>query len=266
MSGDHAEGLAPPVGDLIALLRPRQRIVVFTGAGMSTESGIPDYRGPNGVWATGKVPTLTDFEQNETTRRQYWEGRRSRYPEMLAKEPNAGHRAVAALQRAGLVSDVITQNIDGLHQAAGSDPDHVHELHGTSHAVRCLDCGSRWPASEIQARLAAGEPVPPPCTVCGGSLRAATILFGESLPRDALLRATAAAQGCDAMLVIGSSLVVNPAARLPLLATQHGAALGIVNRTATPADAIADVVVRGDAGPILSRLAEALLGRAPKER
>lgn len=247
------------VAGLIALLRPAGRIVAFTGAGISTESGIPDYRGPNGVWATGKVPTLDDFARNEATRREYWEGRRLRYPEMLAKQPNAGHRAIAALQRAGLLTDVITQNIDGLHQAAGSDPDHVHELHGTSHVVRCLDCGTRWPATEVQERLLAGEAVPPPCVVCGGPLRAATILFGEALPRDALLRATDAAQACDAMLVVGSSLVVNPAARLPLLAKQQGAVVAIVNRTPTPADEFADVVVREDAGSVLARLATALI-------
>lgn len=261
----HGGSSPSTVEDLIDLLRPARRIVAFTGAGMSTESGIPDYRGPNGVWATGKVPTLDDFERNEATRREYWEGRRARYPEMVAKEPNAGHRAIAALQRAGRVTGVITQNIDGLHQAAGSDPDRVHELHGTSHVVRCLVCGTRWPASQIQDRLLAGDPLPPPCTVCGGPLRAATILFGESLPRDALLQATAAARECDAMLVIGSSLVVNPAARLPLLARQHGAALAIVNRTPTPADDIAGVVIRGDAGPVLSRLAGALLGTTPPE-
>lgn len=258
MEPDPVDTKSDAADDLIKLLRPARRIVAFTGAGISTESGIPDYRGPNGVWATGKVPTLDDFARNDETRREYWEGRRSRYPEMLAKEPNAGHRAIAALQDAGLLTDVITQNIDGLHQAAGSDPESVHELHGTSHVIRCLDCDSRWPAVEIQDRLTAGEPLPPQCEVCGGSLRAATILFGESLPRDALLRASNAAQACDAMLVVGSSLVVNPAARLPLLAKQHRAALAIVNRTPTPADAFADVVVREDAGAVLAHLAAAL--------
>lgn len=258
--GDVATGASTEAeASLVALLRSARRIVAFTGAGISTESGIPDYRGPNGVWATGKVPTLDDFARNEGTRREYWEARRSRYPEMRAKEPNAGHRAIAALQAAGLLTDVITQNIDGLHQAAGSDPEHVHELHGTSHVVRCLECDARWPASQVQDRLRRGEPVPPTCVICGGPLRAATILFGEALPRDALMRASAAAQACDALLVVGSSLVVNPAARLPLVAKQHGATLAIVNRTPTPADGIADVVARGDAGPTLSRLAEALL-------
>lgn len=250
-----AERSPATASDLIALLRPAKRIVAFTGAGLSTESGIPDYRGPNGVWATGKVPSLDDFEQNEATRRKYWEGRRARYPEMLIKQPNAGHRAIADLQSAGLVTDVITQNIDGLQQAAGSDPEHVHELHGTSHVVRCLDCGARWPAAAIHERLIAGEAVPPPCEICGGSLRAATILFGEALPREALVRATAAAQACDAMLVVGSSLVVNPAAQLPSLAKQHGATLAIVNRTPTPAD----VVVRGEAGLVLTELAAGLV-------
>jgi len=247
----------PSIQALIALARPSRRIVAFTGAGISTESGIPDYRGPGGVWQTGQIPTISDFRTNPKTRRAYWDGRRSRYPELAAKEPNRGHLALTALQRAGRVGEIITQNIDGLHQKAGSDPATVIELHGSSHRVSCLACGRVWPAATIHDRLLAGE-VEPDCEICGGMLRGATILFGESLPLDALRSATSAATTCDLMLVVGSSLVVNPAAKLPVLARGGGASLAIVNRTPTPLDGVADVVVRSDAGPTLSAVAEAL--------
>lgn len=252
----------PPPSDadiepLIRLLEPRRRILAFTGAGISTESGIPDYRGPNGVWTTGKLPTIADFATNPETRRKYWEDRRTRYAEMLALQPNAGHLALAELERAGRLLGIVTQNIDGLHQRAGNSPDRVWELHGTTHRIRCLDCGRTWPAEEIHARLASGESEPA-CDVCGGPLRAATVLFGESLPRDALQAATQATLACDAMLVVGSSLVVNPAAQLPVLAKRAGAVLAIVNRTPTKLDALADVRVFGEAGATLTALVAAL--------
>ena len=245
-------------GAMVDLLRSARRIVAFTGAGISTESGIPDYRGPDGVWTTGTIPTLTGFRDDPAVRRAYWEGRRTRYPEMVAKRPNQGHDALVALERAGRLAAVITQNIDGLHLTAGHDPERVLELHGSSHVIRCLDCGAAWPAPEIHARLGAGETVPD-CERCGGPLRAATILFGEALPRETLDRATAAARHCDAMLVVGSSLVVQPAARLPELARRSGARLVIVNRTPTPLDGIADVVVRAEAGTTLAALVRDIL-------
>jgi NAD-dependent deacetylase len=234
------------------------RIVAFTGAGISTESGIPDYRGPGGVWERQAPPTIGDFLENPETRRAYWESRRTRYPEMLAAQPNAGHRALVTLEHAGKLEAIITQNIDGLHQAAGSSPEKVIELHGTAHRIRCLNCGTEWPAAVIQARLATidGEPR---CEVCGiGPLRAATILFGEALPRAALERTIEISRQCDLMLVIGSSLIVNPAARLPVIAKQHGAKIAIINRTTTPLDELADVHVIGEAGPILSEVATAV--------
>jgi NAD-dependent deacetylase len=245
------------VAALIALLRPARRIVAFTGAGISTESGIPDYRGPGGVWERNAPPTLGDFLDNPETQRAYWERRRTTYPALLAAEPNAGHRALAALERAGRLLGVITQNIDGLHQRAGNDPARVVELHGTAHQARCLDCGARWPGAEIQARQAAGETFPR-CPACGGALRTATILFGESLPAAAWREAVLLTQLCDAMLVVGSSLVVQPAARLPAVAHDRGAKLAVVNRMATPLDALADVRVAADAGPTLNALAAAL--------
>lgn len=243
---------------LIELAASSSRMVALTGAGVSTESGIPDYRGPNGVWATGKIPTISDFLTNPQTRREYWEGRRTRYPELASKVSNRGHLALAALQHAGRLGEIITQNIDGLHQKAGSPPDSVIELHGSAHEIKCLTCGRIWPAAYIQGRLMAGEDEPS-CEVCGGILRAATVLFGEPLPQDALRAAAQAAANCDLFLVVGSSLVVNPAAQIPLLAQRAGAKLAIVNHTPTGLDSRADVVVRLDAGPALAVLSLNLL-------
>lgn len=266
-AGTHraTDGNPAAIGDsiaaLIELARSRQRIVAFTGAGISTESGIPDYRGPGGVWERQAPPTLADFATNPETRRIYWERRRVNYPTLTAAQPNEGHRALARLERAGRLLCIVTQNIDGLHLAAGNAPERVIELHGSAHTVRCLDCGETWPASIVQARLAAGESVPA-CEVCGGPLRAATILFGESLPRQALSRAFTAAAACDLMLVVGSSLIVKPAAQVPVVAKRAGAHLALINRTPTPLDALADVLVAGEAGPTLSALADALLAEA----
>ena len=161
------------IAALIELAQSARAISAFTGAGISTESGIPDYRGPGGVWERNAPPTLSDFRENPETRRQYWEERRERYPALRDTQPNAGHLALARLQSAGRLSHVITQNIDGLHQKAGSDPKRTIELHGTAHRVRCLDCGESWPADQIQARLDL-EPLPS-CEHCGGMLRAANI-------------------------------------------------------------------------------------------
>jgi NAD-dependent deacetylase len=245
------------VAALIELARPARAISAFTGAGISTESGIPDYRGPGGVWERNAPPTLSDFRMNPATRRQYWTERRERYPSLRDTQPNAGHLALARLQSAGRLSHVITQNIDGLHQKAGSDPERTIELHGTAHQVRCLDCGASWPADQIQSRLEF-EPLPA-CELCGGMLRAATVLFGQAMPEDALRRAFAVARSSDLMLVVGSSLIVQPAARLPEIAVANGAQLAIVNNEPTPIDSLADVVVRLSAGAVLSALADALL-------
>ena len=242
---------------LIHLATAANNIVAFTGAGISTESGIPDYRGPSGVWARNAAPTLSDFRENQETRRRYWEERRVHYPTLRDTEPNSGHLALARMERAGRLTQVITQNIDGLHQKAGNAPESVIELHGTAHRVRCLDCQSVWPAEEIQTRLER-EPLPA-CTRCGGMLRAATVLFGESLPADALRRGLVAARECDLMLVVGSSLVVQPAARLPRITVASGGRLAIINNEPTPLDHLADVVVRSGAGAVLTRLANAIV-------
>lgn len=247
--------IAPKLAPVADAVRASRRMVVLTGAGISTESGIPDYRGPNGVWKTNRIPTVESVRTDQAGREQRWSDQRRRYPEMLALEPNAGHRAIATLERSGRVAAIVTQNIDGLHQKAGSDPDRVLELHGSSHYVRCMNCGRRYPMAEIVERVSAGE-ADPRCVVCGGVLRSSTILFGESLPEETLRRAVEASSTADMMLVIGSSLAVKPAAQLPVLARKNGAGLVIVNREPTPLDEIAHAVVRGEAGPVLATLAD----------
>lgn len=241
------------IDELVELARNAERIVALTGAGISTESGIPDYRGPNGLWATQKPPTLGDYETNTENRRKFWQFRRESYPTMLAREPNQGHLALADLERRGKLIGVITQNIDGLHQKAGNDPGRVVELHGTTHDIRCMSCGRRYAGVDLQRRLEAGED-DPRCPVCGGVLRSGTILFGEPLPKRALEQAVLLSQAADFMLVIGTSLVVNPAAQLPAIAIRSGSQIAVINREPTPLDEQADVVVRGDAGPVLSEL------------
>jgi NAD-dependent deacetylase len=242
---------------LIDLARGKRKIVAFTGAGISTDSGIPDYRGPLGVWKTQAPPSIGDFLENSETRKRLWARSKATYPELAARIPNGGHLALVELERLGLLGAIITQNIDGLHQKAGNSPDIVFELHGSSHRVRCTNCGTVFKTADIWARLNAGEEIPA-CEVCGGILRTGTVLFGEPLPKPALDASVRAAQWCDLMLVIGSSLVVNPAARLPVLANERGAALAILNRTTTPLDDLADVVVIGEATPVLEALAESL--------
>ena len=245
------------IADLVALAAPSARIVVLTGAGISTDSGIPDYRGPNGLWATQKPPTIGDYATNAETRRIYWARRRDTYPELAAREPNSGHAAIADLHRAGRLLAVVTQNIDGLHQRSGVAPERVVELHGTTHVVRCTACEQRYDAMVVQARLEAGEE-DPRCEACNGPLRSGTVLFGEALPRAALDAAVGACRACDLMLVVGTSLVVNPAARLPLLAQEHGARLAIVNREPTKLDQRADVHILGEAGSTLAELAASI--------
>ena len=237
----------------VSLIRGASSVVAMTGAGISTESGIPDYRGPGGVWETQKPPTIGDYLENIETRRRFWQRRRADYPGLAVREPNAGHRALVELERRGTLLAVITQNIDGLHQKAGNSPERVIELHGSAHVIRCVACGRTWESVRIQQRLLDGEE-DPRCEVCGGILRSGTVLFGDPLPKDALDKAVAVSNACDVMLIVGSSLVVNPAARLPEIARRRGASLIMLNRTETAVDRLADVHILGEAGPTLSDL------------
>ena len=256
---EHLQPSPPPSAvdlDRVAdLVRASERMSVFTGAGISTESGIPDYRGPNGVWATQQIPHIDTIRTDREARIEHWQERRERYPFMLARVPNAGHNAVAEFEAGGKLLAVITQNIDGLHQKAGNSPGRVIELHGSTHVLRCIEHGHQFTGEEIQERLEAGE-VDPRCAICGSPLRGGTVLFGEPLPPDALRTAYAVAQATDLMLVVGSSLVVNPAARLPAIARDRGAKLVIINQTSTPLDDIADVRIEAGAGETLSGISE----------
>lgn len=235
---------------LAHLLQSATRAVAFTGAGISTESGIPDFRSPGGVWSRYKPVTIQDFIARHEARQTFWKIRRESYAEFVAARPNAGHTALARLEAAGRLEAVITQNIDELHQQAGSK--RVLELHGTARQVLCLKCNKRWPAAEIQKWLLEGVDVPT-CDDCGGWLKSATVSFGQQLPAEVLAEATQLAKRCDLFLAIGSSLVVQPAAMLPVYARQAGATLVIINLTETPLDDVADLVIRGPIGETLAR-------------
>jgi NAD-dependent deacetylase len=235
-----------------------RRIVVFTGAGVSTDSGIPDFRSPDGIWRRydPRQFTLQRYLSDPEARRQSWRLRREF--QAMRPRPNAAHHACARLAEAGRLEGVVTQNIDGLHGDAGLDPGLICELHGNGRWVACLSCGDRMPMAEAVARVDAGED-DPACLHCGGILKATTVSFGQSLPPEAWARAEAMAAGCDAFLAVGSSLVVYPAASLPELASERGATLVIVNREPTPLDPLADVTLRGECGVLLPALVDALL-------
>jgi NAD-dependent deacetylase len=232
-----------------------RRVVALTGAGISTESGIPDFRGPQGLWTKNpeaeKQATIQHYVADPEVRRRAWRSRLES-PAWTA-QPNAGHRALAELERRGKLDTLITQNVDGLHQAAGSSPERVVEVHGTWREVVCLDCGERAPMERALARVRAGE-ADPPCRTCGGILKSATISFGQSLVPEVLRRAEVAARGCDLMLAIGTKLSVWPVAGVVPVAKEAGARVVIVNAEPTEMDALADAIFRGSIGDILPRL------------
>jgi NAD-dependent deacetylase len=228
------------------------RIVVLTGAGVSTDSGIPDFRGPNGVWtknpAAEKAATLQHYVEDAQTRRNAWRSRVDNVGKVI--EPNAGHRALVELERRGKLLALITQNVDGLHYKAGTDPTRLIEVHGHSREVVCLSCGERAPMERALARVRAGED-DPPCRTCGGILKAATISFGQSLVQDDLVRADVAARTCELMLAVGTTLGVYPVANVVPVAKHHGARIVIINAERTEMDDLADVVLRGSISQLL---------------
>jgi NAD-dependent deacetylase len=240
---------------LAELLFERRSGVAFTGAGISTESGIPDYRGPNGLWKRMPPPDFREFLTNPEKRINHWRRRQERYQDLASAEPNAGHRALAKLQQLGFIQEIVTQNIDGLHQKAGSDPASVIELHGSAHHVRCLGCGRLFDAEPFDREFNGEEPI---CPVCGGMVKESTISFGQSLVADDLRTALTVGRGAGVMLVVGSSLTVNPAAKVPREAARAGAALAIINNQPTPLDNIATILVEAPAGVTLSYLVECL--------
>ena len=241
--------------DVRSWIQGADRITVLTGAGISTDSGIPDYRGPNGVWTKNpgaeRMSTLQDYVADPEVRRRSWQNRRE-HP-IWGAEPNAAHRALVDLEKTGKLVALVTQNIDGLHQRAGSTK--VIEVHGTVHWAECLTCGVRTPMADQLARVDAGEP-DPACTQCGGILKSATISFGQRLDNDVLDAAARAAASCGLFLAIGSSLSVRPAAGLCDVATESGARLVVINAEPTPYDGMADAVLHDPIGEILPALVE----------
>jgi len=258
------DDLIARAAELVATAAP---VVVFTGAGVSTESGIPDFRSPTGLWAKHDPDDFTyqRFMASEDGRRRYWAVGRDLYATVRAARPNPAHHAIAELDGLGLLDCVITQNIDNLHQQGGTAPDKVIELHGNATRVRCLACGAGCARDEVQDRLEAGETVPD-CRACGGILKPHTVLFGEPMPAQETRLAEARSRAAGCFVVVGSSLVVYPAGYMPLYAREAGARLVIVNLTPTRLDHLADVVIPGKAGEVLARLVAAARARVAVPR
>ncbi len=241
---------APDVAELRRLIEASKRAVVFTGAGISTESGIPDFRSPTGIWARMKPVSFQDFVSSAATRREAWRRKFENEPVMRAAKPNRGHRAVARLVREGRASAVITQNIDGLHQASGIPDDKVIELHGNATYAHCLRCGARHEIDALRGAFERDGEVHD-CARCGGLIKTATVSFGQAMPEEAMRRAEAETLAADLCVVLGSSLVVYPAAGFPELAKRNGARLAIVNNEETGLDRFADLVVRRGIGDVM---------------
>ena len=252
IAGEPVDDLGATVEAAARLGEAAERIVVLTGAGISTDSGIPDFRGPQGVWTrdpeAGKQSTLSYYLSDPEVRKRAWLSRLDH--RAWAAEPNPGHAALVALERRRKLSLIVTQNIDGLHQVAGSDPDRVVEIHGTMRETACLSCGDRRSMQSTLDRVRAGE-VDPPCEICGGILKSATISFGQQLIEADVERAFEAAARCDLMLAVGSTLSVFPAANVVPIAARAGAPVVIVNLEPTEMDPLAEVVVRGSISEVL---------------
>jgi NAD-dependent deacetylase len=240
---------------LRSMIEESKRGVVFTGAGISTESGIPDFRSPGGIWTKYQPINFRDFMASEEMRRESWRRKFASDAVMKKAQPNAGHLAVAKLVQQGKVSSVVTQNIDGLHQLSGVPDDKVIELHGNATYAACLDCNKRYELEDIRVVFEKDETLPV-CEQCSGIIKTATISFGQAMPVAEMQAAEAETMACDLFLAIGSSLVVYPAAGFPELAKRNGARLIILNRDATPLDGIADLVLHTEIGPTLSAVVD----------
>ncbi len=232
-----------------------KRVIVFSGAGLSTESGIPDFRSPGGVWDRYNPEDFyfQNFVASEASREKYWQMATEMYDPIKKAQPNQAHLAIAELEKLGKLDCVITQNIDGLHFKAGNSEEKVIQLHGTAIFVSCLSCKKRYDRDEIQKRIKEGQKAPR-CDECGGLLKPATISFGQSMPEKETEEAYHRSSLCDLFIVVGSSLVVQPAASMPLVAKRNGAKLVIINRDPTPFDEMADLVVHGEAGSTMKNI------------
>jgi NAD-dependent deacetylase len=241
---------------LKAMIDDARRVAIFTGAGISTESGIPDFRSPGGVWSRMSPIYFQEFVSSEAKRREAWDRAFGGRAGWTGKEPNAGHYACARLVESGKSRAVITQNVDNLHHLAGVPADQVIELHGNASYASCLDCGLRHELADLKSLYQATGDLPC-CRACGGIVKTATISFGQAMPEEPMARAREEALACDLFLVLGSSLVVYPAAGFPLLAKDNGAQLAIVNREPTEQDVIADLVLHDEIGPVMSEVVPA---------
>lgn len=245
-----APDLATAVQKLRALFADASVITPFTGAGISTECGIPDFRSPGGLWTQNRPIDFQDFCASQEMRDESWRRRFAMEEKFRGARPGRGHRALAMLHRAGKAPVVITQNIDNLHQASGFAGEHVVELHGNTTYARCIGCGQAYPLDWVRRRFD-DDGAAPNCTACDEPVKTATISFGQMMPDDEMQRATALSQACDLFIAIGSSLVVWPAAGFPMMAKRAGARLVIINREPTEQDDIADLVIRHDIGETL---------------
>src|SRR4030066_1684528 len=236
-----------------------KRVIVFSGAGLSTESGIPDFRSPGGVWDRYNPEDLyfKNFLANEASREKYWQMATEMWDPTKKAQPNPAHLAIAEFEKLGKLDCVITQNIDGLHFKAGNSEEKVLQLHGTAIFVSCLSCKKRYHRDEIQQRIKEGQKAPR-CDDCGGLLKPATISFGQSMPEKETEEAYRRSSLCDLFIVVGSSLVVQPAASMPLVAKRNGAKLVIINRDSTPYDDMADIVIHGQAGSTMANILESV--------
>jgi NAD-dependent deacetylase len=244
------------VNDKISLiaekLKQGGKNVVFTGAGISTESGIPDYRSQGGIWDKFRPVYFDEFMSSKDSREEYWRRWVTLYQGIAEARPNTAHLSLARLEKIGLLQAVITQNIDGLHQASGLADENIIELHGNTCRIRCMSCRKISPIGGVQQRLAAGD-MAPECE-CGGFLKPDTISFGQAMPVTEVEEAAALSQNCDFFLVVGSTLLVQPAAHMPIYAKNGGAFLAIINLSDTPCDEMCDVLICGKAGEVLEQI------------
>ena len=249
--------------DLLAFLNRAERLLVFTGAGISTSSGIPDFRGPQGIWKTRRPVYFSEFLSSDEARVEYWDYKLESWPSMRDAEPNVAHRAIVNLQEAGKLLAVVTQNIDGLHQKAGLSEELVIELHGTNRWIECLTCKKRYEPQPLFDAFAATTQ-PPRCPSCSGWLKSATISFGQDLDPKTLVAAEIAAMSCDAVVSLGSTLSVYPAAAVPLTAARRGVPYAIINNGPTEHDGLSEVTIRheGDISDLWPRAVELSLSRA----